>query len=73
MHAAYQIRSLKELKSCQIFQIFLFLEPRISYNYLRKAIFQINLKRNYLGLSVSKLRKEGPKELLYERISVFDN
>ena len=35
------------IASCQIFQIFLFLEQRILRNYLRKAIFQIILSKNW--------------------------
>ena len=50
----------------------LILEQRILCNYLRKAIFQILLSRNWQGPVISELGKEGRKEFLHEPISVFD-
>ena len=62
---------IKDPTSCQIFQIFLFLEQIIQCNISRKGIFQISFNRNFQGPVIFQFKKEGPKELLYEPVSVF--
>ena len=52
--------------------MFLLLEQINKRNHLGKAMFQIILSRHWSRPVISRLWKEGAKELMHKPISVFD-
>ena len=62
---------IKELTSCQTFQIFLLLEQIKQYSNSRNGVFQVIFIRNWQGAVTFQFRKKRPKELLDELILNF--
>ena len=66
-----QISWIKEFTFCQIFQIFLLLEPIKQYKNCINVIFQVIFIKNWQGLVTSQLRNKGGKGIVDEPISKF--
>ena len=65
------MRWIKELSSCQTFQIFLLLEQIQEYDNCRNVIFEVIFMRDWESALIFQLKNKGAKEVLHEAITKF--
>ena len=65
------MRWIKELSSCQTFQIFLLLEQIKEYDNCRNVIFEVIFMRDWQSALIFQLKYKGAKEVLHEAITKF--